>query len=170
MTVEGDGTFVDRRRVEIVEKGLPCMPHHHDALKLPVGEGVALVERVTRSAEKCAVARLDELAGSVPVKISGIALRVCPPLPPTIAERLASYRAQNTADWVMYRQALARAAEARGWFVHWYDARRVIADAAKALGKKSLDPLFDAMKKELGPPWQIDHKQATAAAIAAASS
>jgi hypothetical protein len=33
-------------------------------------------------------------------------------LPPTIAERIKDYRAQNVADWVMYRKALSAAAEA----------------------------------------------------------
>ena len=44
---------------------------------------------------------------TVPRRILGIALRQCPALPPTIAERIKDYRAQNVADWVMYRKALA---------------------------------------------------------------
>ena len=41
---------------------------------------------------------------------------------PTLApERIKDYRAQNVADWVMYRKALASAAEARGRPVHWYN-------------------------------------------------
>jgi hypothetical protein len=62
---------------------------------------------------------------TVPGRIRGVALRQCPALPPTIAERIKDYRAQNNADWVMYRKALAGAAEARGWGVHWYDAKKV---------------------------------------------
>src|SRR5206468_914387 len=34
-----------------------------------------------------------------------VALRKCPQLPPTIAERITDYYAQNNADWVMYRLA-----------------------------------------------------------------
>jgi hypothetical protein len=45
---------------------------------------------------------------------------------PTLApERIKDYRAQNVADWVMYRKALASAAEARGRPVHWYNAKKV---------------------------------------------
>src|SRR5262249_55642237 len=108
-----------------------------------------------------------ELAESVPAKISRLALRACPPLPPTVAERLSDYRAKNVADWVMYRQALARAAEALGWEVRWYDAKTVEGDAARALGTQSLAALRRQTGAELGRPWQKDHRVAMAAAIAA---
>jgi hypothetical protein len=89
-------------------------------------------------------------------------------LPETVAERITNYRAMCVADWVMYRQTLANAATERGWFVHWYDARGVFAEAASALKREAIDDLLDAMKAAVGRPWQKDHKMATAAAIAAA--
>ena len=46
MTMDRSGNLLDRRRVELVEDGVPVMPHHHDAQGLPIDEGVALVERV----------------------------------------------------------------------------------------------------------------------------
>jgi hypothetical protein len=168
VTAAGDGRVIDRRRVDLVEAGLPALPHHHDAQGLSVAEGVALVERVARSADVCATAALAALAAEVPVTITSIALRACPPLPATVAERLANVWARNRADWVMYRDALARAAGARGWAVHWYDARRVAAAAARVLGVKSIDGLLAKTGAALGPPWQKDHKLAMAAAIAAA--
>jgi hypothetical protein len=167
MTAASDGALVDRRRVELVDPGLPTMPHHHDGQKLAIEDAVALVERVRASAERNAKARLEALAVEVGA-IDGIALRVCPPLPETVAERIENYRAMCVADWVMYRQTLAKAATERGWFVHWYDAKRVFADAARALKRENLDDLFDAIKAAVGPPWQKDHKMALAAAIAAA--
>jgi hypothetical protein len=169
MTVARDGSLIDRRRVELVDPGLPKMPHHHDAQGLPVAEAVALVEQVTRSAHVYASACLDALATSVPATIVGMALRTSPELPETIAERLTNYRAQNVADSVMYREALARAAEARGWFVHRYDHRHVLADAADALGRGSIAELLRKTGAALGPPWQKDHQLAMAAAIAAAA-
>jgi len=98
-----DGKLIDRRRVELVDAALPKLPHHHEALALLVGEGVALVERVARSAQREAQAALAALASSVPSPIVGVVLRACPPLPATIGERLADYRAQNVADSVLYR-------------------------------------------------------------------
>ena len=166
VTVARDGNLLDRRRVELVDKTLPALPHHHEAQALPVDEGVALVERVRRSAEICASACLETLATSVSPRITGIAMRERPPLPATVAERLSDYRAQNVADSVMYRDALARAAEARGWSVHWYDAKRVLADAATALGRKTIEDLLEKTGAAIGPPWRKDHRVAMAAAIA----
>ncbi len=168
VTVARNGTLLDRRRVELVDENLPGIPHHHEAQLLPMDEGVALVERVRASAERHAVLALDELAKTVP-HIHGIALRNCPELPPTIAERITDYRARNVADWVMYRTALAKAAEARGWPVNWYDAKNVLALASRALHVSSFDAYFLQMRTTVGPPWNADHKLAMAAAIAAAT-
>ena len=168
VTVARDGTVLDRRRVELVDAGLPKIPQHSECQRLPLDEAVQLVERVRVSAERHAVLALDAVATAVP-NILGVALRKCPPLPPTIAERIKDYRAQNVADWVMYREALALAAEARGWPVHWYDAKSVLAAARQALRAKDLDAHFLQVRKALGPPWNNDHKLAMSAAIVTAS-
>jgi hypothetical protein len=103
----------------------------------------------------------------VPVPIAGIAIRACPALPPTIEERIADNRAQTFADSVMYREALAGAAEARGWSVHWYDRERAFADAATVLGREDINAFLHAIGRSIGPPWQASHKLAAAAAFAA---
>jgi len=166
VTVARDGALLDRRRVELVDEGLPKLPHHSEGQRLPVAQAVELVERVRVSAEACAVRALDALAAAAP-RILGLALRKCPPLPPSIAQRIQDYRAHNLADWVMYRQALAAAAEARGWPLHWYDAKSVWAAAQQALRVQSLDAYFLQVRKAIGPPWDRDHKLAMAAAVAA---
>lgn len=150
VTVDAGGTLLDRRRVELVDEGFPKIPHHVEAQRLPLDQAVALVERVRASAERNATHCLNALPAEF--EISGIALRQCPALPRTIAERITNYRARNNADWVMYREALAAAAEARGWAVFWYDAKK-FADARA--------------KKPPDPPWTKDHRLAMAAAIAA---
>ena len=157
VTVGRDGTLLDRRRVELVGEDLPKIPHHSECQRLPIDEAVALVERVRVSAEKHAVLALDAVAMATP-NTGGIALRTCPLLPATIAERITNYRAQNVADWVMYREALALAAERRGWAVRWYEARTVLA---------AVDPRNIELRRSIGPPWTADHKLAMAAAIAA---
>jgi hypothetical protein len=168
VTVAPDGTLLDRRRVELVEESLPAIPHHHEAQGLPMDKAVALVERVRVSAEKHATLALDAVATDVH-PILGVALRDCPQLPPTIAERIKDYRARNVADWVMYRQALAAAAAARGWPVYWYDAKKVFGPASQALRVEDFDAHFLHMRKAAGPPWNMDHKLAMAAAIVAAN-
>jgi hypothetical protein len=168
VTAAHDGTLLDRRRVELVDESLPKIPHHSEAQRLPLDEAVELVERVRVSVEKHAVLALDAVTLAVP-HIVGIALRKCPPLPPTIAERIKDYHAQNNADWVMYREALASAGEARGWPVHWYDAKKVLDAARQALRVENLDAYFQQVRKAVGPPWNNDHKLAMAAAIVTAS-
>ena len=167
VTVASDGTFLDRRRVELVDKDLPRIPHHSEAQKLPLEDAVSLVERVRASAKRNAKLALDGVARTVPARILAITLRRCPELPPTIAERIKDYRAQNVADWVMYRQTLAAAAEARGWAVHWYDTKQVFEAAIKALRIDDFNSHFLNLRRSIGPPWGQDHKLAMAAAIVA---
>jgi hypothetical protein len=92
---------------------------------------------------------------------------VCPELPPTTEERIADNRAQTFADSVMYREALATAAEARGWSVYWYDRERVFRDAATVLGREDVNAFLSVMGRSIGPPWQAKHKLAAVAALAA---
>jgi len=180
VTLAPGGVFLDRRRIALTDVGVPTHPHHHEgswavgrylntpgARALTLAEAVTLVERVRENALRGARERLDELAGTVPMAISHIAIRACPALPPTIAERIADNRAQTFADSVMYREALATAARERGWTVHWYERDRVFLDAAAVLGD-DLDAFLRALGRSLGPPWQASHKLAAAAALAAA--
>lgn len=166
VTVGPDGSLLDRRRVELVDEGLPKIPHHSEGQRLPLEAAVALVERVRVSAERHAILALDAVTMVVP-RILGVVLRNCPPLPPTIAERIEDYRAQNVADWVMYRKALASAAETRGWPIYWYDAKKVLNEASQAMHVENLDAHFAEVRSSFGPPWGKDYKIAMAAAIAA---
>ncbi len=168
VTVASDCTLLDRRRVELVDENLPAIPHHHEAQLLPIDSAVALVERVRDSAERHAALALDAVAGAVP-DIARIALRSCPSLPPTIAERITDYRASNVADWVMYRNALASAAQTRGWGVDWYDAKTVLTSASRVLQVENFDSHFLEMRRVIGAPWNADHKLAMAAAIVSAA-
>jgi hypothetical protein len=179
VTVAPGGALLDRRRIDLTDRGLPTHPHHHEgswavgrylsspgARALSLADAVALVERVRASAARGARDGLEALAAAVPLPITTIAIRVCPGLPPTTEERIADNRAQTVADSVMYRKALAAAAEARGWSVHWYDRDRVFGEAAAALGR-DVGPFLHEMGRSIGPPWQAGHKLAAAAALAA---
>ncbi|HVY82994.1 MAG TPA: hypothetical protein VG994_18565 [Steroidobacteraceae bacterium] len=179
VTLGPDGDLLDRRRIDLT-KGLPTHPYHHEgswavgryadspwARKTSLPEAIALVERVHEAAARGACEGLETLAAAVPVPINAIGIRVCPPLPPTTEERIRDTRAANVADSVMYRKALARAAEARGWAVHWYDRERVFDEAAAGLGGKDIESLLRAMRRAAGPPWQAKHNLAAGAALAA---
>src|ERR1051326_7234921 len=106
VTVASDGKLLDRRRINLTDRGLPTHPHHHEgswamgrylnspwARPITLAEAVALVERVRDSAASCAREGLAALAAAVPLPITSIAIRVCPELPATIEERIADNRA-----------------------------------------------------------------------------
>ena len=168
VTVARDGTLLDRRRVELVDEGLPKLPHHSEGQRLPLDEAVELVERVRVSAERHAVLALDAVTIAVP-RILGVALRKCPPLPPTIAERITGLPCAEQCRLGDVPQGPGSAAEARGWPVYWYDAKSVLGAARQALRVENLDAHFLQVRKAVGPPWNNDHKLAMAAAIVTAS-
>jgi hypothetical protein len=179
VTVASDGELLDRRRIDLTN-GLPTHPYHHEgawavgryvsspwARPISLTEAVALIERVHQAAARGARESLEALAAAATVPIVRAAIRVCPTLPATIEQRIADNRAQVVADSVMYRQALAVEAQARGWSVYWYERERVFGDAAAALSKEDVNAVLNAMGRSVGSPWQAKHKLAAAAAIAA---
>jgi len=181
ITLTREGDFVDRRRVDLT-RGLPTHPYHHEgswavgryinspwARPISLTDAIALVERVREAAARGARESLQSLASEVTLPISAIAIRVCPVLPTTTEERIVDTRAASVADSVMYREALATAAEARGWSVHWYDREAVFREARAALGRKDVATFLQAMGRSIGPPWQAGHKLAAAAALAASA-
>lgn len=181
ITMAPGGEFLDRRRIDLTH-GLPTHPYHHEgswaigryinspwARSITLAEAVALVERVREAAARGAKEGLEALATAVPMPIACIAIRKCPDLPHSTEERIADTRAANVADSVMYRQALAAAAEARGWSVHWYDRERVFQDAASAIAGRDVDALIRGVGRSIGPPWRAKEKIAAAGALAAAA-
>jgi len=69
----------------------------------------------------------------------------------------------------MYREALATAAAARGWYVNWYDRKRVSREASAAIAGQDIEAFLRHMGRSIGPPWQANHKLAAAATLAAAA-
>lgn len=175
VTVAADGRLLDRRRVPLTAD-LPTHPYHHEgswavgrylstpgARALSLDDAMALVRRVTDAAEAGAGQALDAVASSVTARIETVALRACAAIPAPIEARIRDHRAQAMADSVMYRQAVAAAATARGWAVSWYDGTGVLDDEAVA-------PVLAAMGRTAGVPWQAAHRQAAAGAFAALAS
>jgi hypothetical protein len=66
----------------------------------------------------------------------------------------------------MYRQVLSELAHARGWDVHFYDAKQVVEQAVSVLGERA-DEILLGPRARLGPPWTKDHRTALAATIVA---
>lgn len=174
VTASVDHEVVDRRRIELIEPGLPVAPIHHEggphllhqaAEPLDDDTLAALVAEVRASAVRAASVSLDELAAALPEPITALSLRAWPAdFPQDITvKRRAPY--ESRADSIMYRQVLAELAHARGWGVHLY-AKDVEEQAAGLLGERA-DAVLRGPRTRLGPPWSKDHRTALAATIMA---
>lgn len=175
VTATDDHEVVDRRRIELVEPGLPAAPVHHEGGAHEMhrsGEPLdddalsELVEQVRASAIRTTAASLDDLSESVAGPITSISLRDWPEDFPVDIEVVRRPPHESRADSVMYRQVLATLAADRGWTVHRFDAKDVEAEAAKVLGARA-DEVLKGPRARLGPPWTKDHRIALAATVLA---
>lgn len=166
VTASADHRVVDRRRIELIEPGGPAAPIHHEGKALDDDAVSRLVARVRASAARATSASLDELAAASPEPIVSLSLRAWPlDFPEDIAvQRQVPY--ESRADSIMYRQILAELADARGWAVHFYDAKDVESQAARILAERAGEILYGP-RATLGPPWTKDHRMALAATIVA---
>ena len=166
VTASADHEVVDRRRVELIEPGLPAAPIHYEGKRLDVADAAALVAKVRASVVRATSAGLDELAAAVPEPVVSISLRAWPPdFPDDIAVQLRPpYEAR--VDAIMYRQVLSELAHARGWDVHLYHAKSVVGQAVRLLDERAEEVLL-GLRATLGSPWTKDHQMALAATIVA---
>ena len=166
VTAASDHRVVDRRRIELLEPGLPAAPVEHDGQPLDDTGLARLVGRVRAAAARATATALDELAAVAGEPIISLSLRAWPfDFPDDIAVlRRPPFSAR--ADSVMYLQVLDDAARARGWAVHCYDAKQVERQAAAMLGSRA-DQILHGPRTMLGPPWTKDHRMALAATVIA---
>ena len=173
VTASADHTVVDRRRIELLEPGVPTAPIHHEGgahllhrRSEPLDDTAlaALVADVRASAVRATSAALDEIATALPQPIISMSLRAWPAdFPDDITvQRRVPY--ESRADSVMYRQVLAELARDRGWDVHLYNVNDVEAEAVRILGERA-DEVLHGPRSTLGPPWSKDHRMALAATI-----
>jgi hypothetical protein len=166
VTASADYQVVDRRRIELIEPGMPTAPIHHEGRPLDDAAAAALVAKARASAVRATSASLDQLVTALPEPIVSMSLRSWPlDFPDDIAvQRQVPY--ESRADSIMYRQVLAQLARVRGWAVHLYDAREVEGRAVSVLGDRANEVLHGP-RATLGPPWAKDHRMALAATIMA---
>jgi hypothetical protein len=178
VTLSNDGALQDRRTLELTH-GLPTHPYHHEgswavgrytespwARPTTIAQALEAIAAVKRAAEAGAANGLDALAKDLALPVSLIAIRRCAALPADDRECIEDARAAAAADSILYRRALASAAERRGWKVDHYDRDEAPARARAAFGA-DLDERIRAMGKRAGAPWQAKHKLAATVALAA---
>lgn len=165
---DGAPVLLDRRRVALLDERLPMAPYHHEALELERAAATELVARVRRSVDEHARAALEPLVkehGAGALVLSASPYRR---LPDALEDVLRSRALTNAADGMLYREALADAAARAGLEVRRVPRRSDPAElAARELGLESSDvaALVAELGRLAGPPWQKDHKWATAAAL-----
>ena len=170
--VNGEPTVIDRRRVSLIEKGVPSQPYHHDTLALGDDKSEQLLRKVRRSIAGCTASAFDHLAAelSPQYRIASITIRQPPleRLPATVREAHDSYYVQCRADGMLYHSAICDVARQRDWNVVLHRRGEELANAARALktGAREVERLMSDLKKTLGPPWTAEHRNVFAAAIA----
>jgi hypothetical protein len=161
VTVADDHHVVDRRRIELIEPGLPAAPIHHEGgahsfhgQGKQLGDEVlaTLVAKVRASVVRATAAELDALEGALPRPIVSLSLRIWPAdFPTDIAlQRRVPY--ESRADSVMYLEVLAELGQDRGWSVSFYEAKIVEAQARQLLGERA-QTVLEGPRAALGPPW-----------------
>lgn len=169
--VDGVPAVIDRRRVPLIEKGMPTQPYHHDTLAMSNEAGEQLVRNVKRSAAACTKAAFDRLSAdlSPQYRVTAIAIRQppLPELPATLAAVHASYYVQCRADGMLYHSAICAAARDRDWEVVLHRRGGEVAAAAEALkvSAAEVERFLRDMRLTLQPPWTAEHRNALAAAI-----
>lgn len=168
VTASADHEVVDRRRIELIDPGMPTAPIENEAKSLSDDDTAALVARVRASVFRATSTSLDELASSLPARVVSMSLRAWPPDFPDDIGVLRRPPYNSHADSVMYREVLAELVHARGWDVHLYDAKDVEGQASRILGARA-DEVLNGPRAVLGPPWGQDQRVALAATVIASA-
>ena len=169
--VNGRPAVVDRRRVPLVEKGVPSQPYHHETLALRDDDAEQLLRQVKRSIAACTTLAFDRLSADLGprYRVASIAIRHPPlaRLPATVAEVHRSYNTQCRADGMLYHLAICTAARGRDWKVLLHHRGEELATAVEALHASSddVERFLSDFRQTLKPPWTAEHRGAFAAAI-----
>jgi hypothetical protein len=169
----GVPAVVDRRRLTLIDAGLPTLPYHHESLKMREDEANDLIARVRRSIAACASRALRGLVAELAPSYSVVALAIretqFADLPDTVIPVRLSYQLQCAADGMMYQLALCGAARDLGVEVHLCRRGEEAARAAARLDVQAGDvgAFVGGAGRPPGAPWTQEHRRAFAAGIAA---
>ncbi|MDQ6613690.1 MAG: hypothetical protein M3083_02745 [Actinomycetota bacterium] len=171
-----DPIVVHRERVVLLDGSLPRQPYHAAVDdRLSADEAAELVSRVERAAGAAATTALDAVAAKlsqsgrrvVAVGVAAGGRRI----PSELSMILASHPLLHAAEGDLYEQALIEASANAGLAVTTLAPKTIFLDAAceLSLTVADLGAALTATGKRAGPPWQKDHREATAVALVALS-
>lgn len=166
--VLAEPVVVDRRRIELVDAGVPgSVQPYHAAAEMDPQRAEEWVKRCRERARLLAQRALDVLIGdlkSYHVVACGILLASGRPLP-DLAATLASHALIHTAKGELFRDALRRASGQWGLPVTGVKEREVYTRCADEFGMKvdTLGHRVTEMGRAVGSPWRQDEKLAALA-------
>jgi hypothetical protein len=163
---------VERRRIALIDAGLPTQPYEHDTSAMREDDANALIAKVRRSVAARSLEALQRLAAELAPAHTIVALAIRQPpfaaLPATVAEARRSDRVRNSADGMIFQLAICHAARQLGLAVHLCRRREEAGLAAERLGVSAdaVEEFVARSGRPPGPPWTEEHRRAYAAGIA----
>ena len=163
---------IARRRVTLIDSGLPRQPYEHESVGLKEDQGNALIAQVRRSIAVRTSDALTRIVTELARSYAVVALAIRKPpfadLPETVAAVWKSYRLQCAADGMLYQLAICRAARQLGLDVHMCRRGEETSLAAEQLGMtlREVEDFVSRSGRPAGPPWTQEHRRAYAAGIA----
>jgi hypothetical protein len=164
---------IERRRVTLIDPGLPKMPYEHDSVGMREAEADALIARVGRSVADRTALALQHVVTALSPAYAAVALAIrrppFPELPGSVRAVRQSYRLHCAADGMLYQLAMCQAARQLGLEVQLYRRGDEAVWAAERLGVTpgEIEEFVTNRGRPSGPPWTQEHRRAFAAGIAA---
>lgn len=169
----GVPAVVARRRVTLIDPGLPALPYEHDTAALSEREAEAVIAAVRKSIAARTADALKRVVAELRPSHTAVALaiREAPfdQLPATVAEVRKSYRLLCAADGMLYQLAICGAARRMKLDVQVCRRGKETTLAAERLGvtADAVEEFVARTGRPDGPPWTQEHRRAYAAGIAA---
>lgn len=162
---------VARARLELCDPKIPPpFQPYHKASEMPFKKAEEYIRRVTDQTENLARAGIERIAADLQPR--GMKVAACSILLGSgrtlgpLEKILAAHPLIHTAEGVLFREAIMRAAQHSGLKVTGIVERELFsrAETALRLSRKKLDDQLSEFGRALGPPWQLDQKFAALAA------
>jgi hypothetical protein len=139
---------------------------YHAAVSVPLDEAPALIASVEAAATAAAESTIRGFVSSLGPVAAGV-VGGSRRLPSDLSRILASHALLHASERALYERAVIDGATRAGLPVTTVPATGALFDhASKVLGV-AIEPALAALGTSIGPPWQKDHKEATAAALVA---
>src|ERR1700694_3720115 len=150
---------IERRRVALIDQGLPTMPYEHETTAMREDEANAVIARVRRSiAARTSDALRRVVTELAPApRAAALAIREPPfaDLPDTVTAVRASYRLLCAADGMLYQLAICHAARQLKLDVHmWRRGKETARDAQQlCVTPAEIEEFVSRVGRPGGPPW-----------------